>query len=78
MPIPDKYLMMVATKAMLSSERFHRANEDWGGLEKVYKSWMKWCELYKKADMKETIRIQAGGEGGGTIRRHGAWRCCQG
>ena len=26
MPIPDNYLMMVATKAMLSSERFSRAN----------------------------------------------------
>ena len=62
MPIPDKYLMMVATKAMLSSERFPRANEDWGYLEKVYKSWIKWCEIYRKADMKETIRIQAGGK----------------
>ena len=29
MPIPDNYRMMVATKAMLSSERFPRANEDW-------------------------------------------------
>ena len=24
--------------------------------------WKNWCELYKKADMKETIRIQAGGK----------------
>ena len=23
---------------------------------------MKWCKLYNKADMKETIRIQAGGK----------------
>ena len=23
---------------------------------------MNWCELYKKSDMKETIRIQAGGK----------------
>ena len=29
MPIPDNYLMMVATKAMLSWERFPWANEDW-------------------------------------------------
>ena len=28
MPIPDNYLMMMATKAMLSSERFPQANED--------------------------------------------------
>ena len=28
MPIHDNYLMMVATKAMLSSERFTWANED--------------------------------------------------
>ena len=41
MPIPDNYLMMVATKAMLSSERFPRAKEDWEDLEKVSKLWMK-------------------------------------
>ena len=60
MPIPDNYLMMVATKAMLSSERFPRANEEWEDLEKVSKFWMKWCKIYKKTDMKETIPIQAG------------------
>ena len=32
MPIPDNYLMMVATKAMLSSERFPRAKKDWEDL----------------------------------------------
>ena len=50
MLIPDNYLMMVATKAMLSSERFPWANKDWEDLEKVSKLWIKWCELYKKAD----------------------------
>ena len=45
MPIPDNYLMMVATKAILSSERFPQANEDWEDLEKVSKFWMKWYEL---------------------------------
>ena len=59
MPIPDNYLMMVAMKAVLSSERFPQVNKDWEDLENVSKSWMKWCELYKKADMKETIRIKA-------------------
>ena len=54
MPIPDNYLMMAATKAMLSSELFPQANEYWEE--------MKLCKLYKKADMKETIRIQAGGK----------------
>ena len=62
MPIPDNQLMMVATKAMLLLEQFIRANEDWEDLEKVSKLWMKWCELYKKSDMKETIRIQSGGK----------------
>ena len=61
MPIPDNYLMMVATKAMLSSERFHQANKDLEDLEKFSKSLTKWCKLYKKADMKGTIWIQAGG-----------------
>ena len=62
MPIPDNYLMMVATKAMLSLERFPQANEEWEDLENVSKLWMKRCKLYTKADMKETIRIQAGGK----------------
>ena len=60
MPIPDNYLIMFATKAMLSSEHLPRANEDCEDLEKGSKSWAKWCELYRKSDMKETIRIQAG------------------
>ena len=62
MPIPENYIMMVATKAMLSSECFPRVNNVWEDLEKDSKSWKKWCKLYKKADMKETIRIQAGGK----------------
>ena len=45
MPIPDNYLMMVSTKAMLSSERSPRANEEFEDLKKGYKSWEKWCEL---------------------------------
>ena len=60
MPIPDNYLMMVATKAMLSYERFPRANKDFEDLNKGYKSWANWCKLYTKAGMKETIIIQAG------------------
>ena len=48
MPIPDNYLMMLATEVMLSSEGFPWDNEDWGDLKKVSKSWMKWCEIYKK------------------------------
>ena len=74
MPIPDNYLMMVATKAMLSLERFPQANEDMEDLEKVSKLWMKWCKLYKKSDMKENIRIQAGGKES-EIRRPGACWC---
>ena len=62
MPILDNYLMMVATKAMLSSERLPRANKYWEDLKRVSKWWMNWCELYKKSDLKETIRIQAGGK----------------
>ena len=38
MPILDNYFMMVATKAMLSSEGFPWDNEDWEDLEKVSKS----------------------------------------
>ena len=61
-PIPENYLMMVATKAVLSSEHFPRANEYFEDLDNGYKLWEKWCEIYTKADMKETIRIHAGGK----------------
>ena len=37
MPITEKYLMMVATKDMLLSERFPRANEDFEDIDKGYK-----------------------------------------
>ena len=62
MPILDNYLMMVITNAMLFPERFPWANKDWEDLEKFSKSWMKWCKIYKKSDMKDTICIQAGGK----------------
>ena len=62
MPILDNYLMMVAMKAMILSERLSWANKYWEDLKKVSKPWMKWCKLDKKSDMKETIRIQAGGK----------------
>ena len=60
MPILDIYQMMVAMKVMLLLERFPLANEDWEDLEKVSKSWMKWCELYNKVYTKETTQIQSG------------------
>ena len=60
MPIPDNYLMILATKATLSSEHFPRANKDFEVLNTGYRSWVKWFKLYTKSDMKETIRIQAG------------------
>ena len=47
-PILNNYLMMVATKSMLSSERFPWANEDWEDLEKVSKSWMNGANSTKK------------------------------
>ena len=52
MPILDNYLKMVATKVMLSSERFPQDIEDWEDLEKDSKLWKKWCKLYNKPDMK--------------------------
>ena len=45
-PILDNYHIMVATKAMLLSERFPWANKDWEDIENLSKSWMKWCKLY--------------------------------
>ena len=49
--------MLFGTKTMLSYEHFSSVNKDFEGLDKGYKSRAKWCELYTKANMKETIRI---------------------
>ena len=68
MPIPDNYLMMVATKAMLSSERFPRANEDWEDLKKVSKLWRsltyinaaKYCPLADKTIKGHMVQTRQG------------------
>ena len=52
MPILENYLMMVATKAMLSSERCPRDNKDFEELDKSHKLLAKWCELYIKVNIK--------------------------
>ena len=43
---------------MLSLEHIPWSNKDWEDLEKVSKMWTKCCKIYKKSELKETIRIQ--------------------
>ena len=49
--------MLFGTKTMLSPEQSSSVNKDFEGLDKGYKLREKWCELYTKANMKDTIRI---------------------
>ena len=38
-PVSDEYLVMVATKAIMSSNRFPRADDDWEDLDPLNRDW---------------------------------------
>ena len=38
-PVRDEYLVMVATKAMMGSQHFPRADDDWEELNLLNKDW---------------------------------------
>jgi regulator of replication initiation timing len=59
--ITDATLFIIATNAMLTSEQFPRANEDWEELDPADQTWKKWKELYKGADRKARTKKQAAG-----------------
>ena len=58
-PITNAYLAMIATKAMLGSQRFPTADDAWEDLDKADRTWAKWKEVYKKADRKAKVRHKA-------------------
>ena len=57
--IGDAMLVNMATKAMLATERFPKANEDWEDLPRAERTWSKWKKLYKAADLKATVKKKA-------------------
>ena len=60
-PIADEYLMMVATKAILSAQRSPRTDDVWEDLDECDKDWGTWQKMYLKADNKAlTKRLVSG------------------
>ena len=45
--------------AMLTTEQFPRANNDWEERAERDKTWMQWKMEYKKAHVKARIKLQA-------------------
>ena len=57
--IGDAMLVNMATKAMLATERFPKANDDWEDLPRDERTWAKWKTLYKAADLKAAVKKKA-------------------
>ena len=54
--IKNVMLVNMATKAMLATERFPKANDDWEDLPKNSCTWAKWKEIYRAADLREKVK----------------------
>ena len=59
--ISDETLLLFASTAMLTSERFPRANDAWEDRAEVYKTWAAWKLAYKQAHAKAIVKAQAHG-----------------
>ena len=58
MPITDSTLVMIATKAMLATQRFPTTKEKWEELGISAQSWGKWKDLNKKAEKQSRVKRQ--------------------
>ena len=56
--IADKTLLLFAITAMLTSERFSRANDEWEERAERDKTWVQWKTAYKKAHCQERVKAQ--------------------
>ena len=59
--ILDETILLFASTAMLTSERFPRANNAWKDREEVDKTWAAWKLAYKQAHAKTRVKAQAHG-----------------
>ena len=57
--IADKTKLLFSSTAMLTSERFPRANNDWEDRAERNKTWGKWKTAYKQAHVKARVKAQA-------------------
>ena len=58
-PISTNMLVIIATKAMLTTEQYPRANETWEELDVDQKTWTAWKKLYRAAAKKAAIKSTA-------------------
>ena len=57
--ISDDTLLLFASMAMLTSERFPRANDAWEDRAEPDKTWAAWKFAYKQAHAKARVKAQA-------------------
>ena len=62
MSIADATLGIMATKAMLETEHYPKADDALEDLSKKERKWLKWKEIYKKAEHKDIIKWNAAGD----------------
>ena len=58
-PISDNMLVIIATKAMLTTKQYPRANENWEEFDAPDKTWVAWKNLYREAANKAAIKAKA-------------------
>ena len=54
-------MLNIATKAMLSTERYAKTNDDWEDLSKTERTWPMWKTMYREADNKAKAKKKARG-----------------
>ena len=57
--ISDKTILLFATTAMLTMERYPRTNNDWEYRDDANKKWSDWNTAYKRAHAKAQVKVQA-------------------
>jgi len=58
-PITDTMLMIITTNAMLHTEQYPRANDEWEDMPVVDHTWARWKVLYRTAAKKAAIKAKA-------------------
>ena len=59
--ISEAMIVNMATRAMLATERYPKANDDWEDLDKPQRTWAAWKKMYRAADLKAKIKKKARG-----------------
>ena len=57
--ISEAMVVNMATRAMLATERYPKANDDWEDLDKPQRTWATWKTMYRAADLKAKIKKKA-------------------